>query len=95
MIMRVFQVTTHTGKEAEFGRFFHETAIPLIKLTPGLTALYPGVPRSSSPRIDHQPRDAPNWVYPPRISSALSIIRLMLRAAWRMRCSFSTRPRRT
>ena len=49
MIMRVFQVTTHPGKEAEFGKFFHETAIPLMKSTPGLKALYPGAPRKSSP----------------------------------------------
>ena len=28
MIMRVFQVTTHLGKDAEFGKFFHEKAIP-------------------------------------------------------------------
>ena len=50
MIMRVFQVTTHPGKEAEFGKFFHETAIPLMKSTPGLKALYPGAPREGSPR---------------------------------------------
>ncbi len=28
MIMRIFQVVTRPGKEAEFGRFFHEVAIP-------------------------------------------------------------------
>lgn len=50
MIMRVFQVTTHPGKEAEFARFFHETAIPLMRATPGLAALYPGAPRESTPR---------------------------------------------
>lgn len=50
MIMRVFQVTTQPGKEAEFARFFHETAIPLMRSTPGLAALYPGAPRESSPR---------------------------------------------
>ena len=50
MIMRVFQVTTHPGKEADFGKFFHETAIPLMKATPGLKALYPGAPRESSSR---------------------------------------------
>ncbi len=49
MIMRVFQVTTHPGKEAEFATFFHETAIPLMRSTPGLAALYPGAPRKSTP----------------------------------------------
>jgi quinol monooxygenase YgiN len=50
MIMRVFQVTTHPGKEAEFGRFFHETAIPLMKRTAGLVSVMPGAPRPDSPR---------------------------------------------
>jgi quinol monooxygenase YgiN len=49
MIMRVFQVTTHAGKEAEFGKFFHETAIPLMKRTPGLVSVMPGAPRPDSP----------------------------------------------
>ena len=50
MIVRVFQVTTHPGKEAEFGRFFRETAIPLMKRTPGLVSVMPGAPRPDSPR---------------------------------------------
>ena len=49
MIMRVFQVSTHTGKEAEFSKFFHETAIPLMKRTPGLVSIIPGAPRPESP----------------------------------------------
>ena len=49
MIMRIFQVTTHPGKEAEFGKFFHETAIPLMKSTPGIEAISFGAPRDSSP----------------------------------------------
>ncbi|HSF95555.1 MAG TPA: antibiotic biosynthesis monooxygenase [Thermohalobaculum sp.] len=49
MIMRVFQVTTHPGKEGEFGKFFHETAIPLMKRTPGLVKVIPGAPRPKSP----------------------------------------------
>ncbi len=49
MIMRVFQVTTHAGKAAEFGKFFHETAIPLMKRTPGLVSVMPGAPRPDSP----------------------------------------------
>ena len=48
MIMHVFQVTTHPGKEAEFARFFHDTAIPLMRRTPGLAVLYPGAPRENS-----------------------------------------------
>jgi heme-degrading monooxygenase HmoA len=49
MIMRVFQVSTHPGKEAEFAKFFHETAIPLMKRTPGLVSVTPGAPRPESP----------------------------------------------
>ena len=49
MILRIFQVTTHPGKEAEFAKFFHETAIPLMKRTEGLVAVYPGAPRPDSP----------------------------------------------
>jgi len=49
MIMRIFQVTTQPGKEAEFGRFFHETAIPLMLRTPGLEKVIPGAPRAESP----------------------------------------------
>ncbi len=50
MIMRIFQVTTRPGKEAEFGQFFHETAIPLMKGTKGIVTVLPGAPRSDSPR---------------------------------------------
>ena len=49
MIVRVFQVTTHPGKEAEFSTFFHETAIPLMKSTPGIISLTAGAPRAESP----------------------------------------------
>ena len=49
MIMRVFQVSTHPGKEADFGKFFHETAIPLMKRTPGIVSITPGAPRDESP----------------------------------------------
>lgn len=49
MILRLFQVSVHPGKEAEFAKFFHETAIPLMKRTPGLVTLIPGAPRESSP----------------------------------------------
>lgn len=50
MIMRIFQVVTHPGKEAEFARFFHETAIPLMRGTTGIVSVLPGAPRPDSPR---------------------------------------------
>jgi heme-degrading monooxygenase HmoA len=50
MIMRIFQVTIRPGKEAEFGDFFHNTAIPLMKSTPGIVQILPGAPREDSPR---------------------------------------------
>ena len=50
MIMRIFQVVTRPGKEAEFARFFHETAIPLMKGTKGIVEVLPGAARIESPR---------------------------------------------
>lgn len=50
MIMRIFQVVTRPGKEEEFSRFFHETAIPLMKSTKGIVSVLPGAPRADSPR---------------------------------------------
>lgn len=50
MIIRIFQVVTHPGKEEAFGRFFHETAIPLMKSTKGILQVLPGSPRADSPR---------------------------------------------
>ncbi|PRY25942.1 hypothetical protein CLV78_10132 [Aliiruegeria haliotis] len=50
MIMRIFQVVTRPGKEAEFSRFFHETAIPMMKATDGIVQVLPGAPRDDSPR---------------------------------------------
>ena len=50
MIMRIFQVTTHAGKEAEFEKFFRETAIPLMNGTKGIGSVLPGAPRIESPR---------------------------------------------
>lgn len=50
MIMRVFQLTTHPGKEAAFAEFFHRTAIPLMKGTPGIVTVLPGAARRESPR---------------------------------------------
>ena len=50
MIMRIFQVTTKEGKEEEFGDFFHNTAIPLMRRTEGIVQVLPGAPRADSPR---------------------------------------------
>lgn len=50
MIIRIFQVTTRPGKEQAFSAFFHETAIPLMKSTPGIVSVLPGAARSESPR---------------------------------------------
>lgn len=50
MILRIFQVTTRPGKEEEFSRFFHDTAIPLMKRTDGLVSVMPGAARPDSPR---------------------------------------------
>lgn len=50
MIMRIFQVTTKKGKEEEFSKFFHGTAIPLMKGTEGIVQILPGEARAESPR---------------------------------------------
>ncbi|MEM5543680.1 hypothetical protein WNY61_13125 [Sulfitobacter sp. AS92] len=50
MIMRIFQVLVREGKEKEFGEFFHNKAIPLMKGTDGIVQVLPGAPRSDSPR---------------------------------------------
>jgi quinol monooxygenase YgiN len=50
MIVRIFQVTTKPGKEAEFARFFHETAIPLMREVEGIEMLLPGAARPETPR---------------------------------------------
>lgn len=49
MIMRIFQVSVRPGKEAEFSRFFHETAIPLMRETEGIVQVLPGAARLESP----------------------------------------------
>lgn len=48
--MRIFQVTTHPGKEAAFSRFCHEIAIPLMKSTQGCVQVLPGKPHEGHPR---------------------------------------------
>ncbi|MFD2739620.1 antibiotic biosynthesis monooxygenase family protein [Sulfitobacter aestuarii] len=50
MIMRIFQVVTRPGKEAEFANFFYRTAIPLMRRTDGLVSILPGAARAESPR---------------------------------------------
>ncbi len=50
MIMRIFQVTVRPGKEAEFSKFFHETAIPLMQNTDGIVQVLPGAARPDTPR---------------------------------------------
>jgi hypothetical protein len=49
MIMRIFQVVTKPGKEKEFGEFFHQTAIPLMRKTDGIIQVLPGASRADSP----------------------------------------------
>ena len=48
-IIRVFQVVTHEGKEAEFEDFFRNTAVPLMKLQTGIEQLVFGLPRAETP----------------------------------------------
>lgn len=50
MIMRIFQVTVRQGKEAEFSRFFHDPAIPLMRGTDGIVQVLPGAARGETPR---------------------------------------------
>lgn len=50
MIIRIFQVVVRSGKEKDFSKFFHETAIPLMKGTEGIISVLPGAPRKDSPR---------------------------------------------
>ena len=49
MIVRIFQVTTHPGKELEFSDFFHNTAIPLMQNTDGIVSVLPGAARPETP----------------------------------------------
>ncbi len=50
MIMRIFQVITKPGKKKEFGEFFHQTAIPLMRKTDGIIQVLPRASRADSPR---------------------------------------------
>ncbi|MCV2865355.1 antibiotic biosynthesis monooxygenase family protein [Albidovulum sediminicola] len=49
MIIRIFRVTVEDGKEAEFERFFLDTALPLVKSQPGIVSVTPGLPRPETP----------------------------------------------
>ena len=49
MIVRIFQVTTQPGREADFAEFFHNTAIPLMRSQEGLETLIPCAPRPETP----------------------------------------------
>lgn len=50
MIMRIFQVVTHPGKEDAFGEYFHNIAIPMMKNTAGCISILPGAPRPNHSR---------------------------------------------
>lgn len=50
MIIRIFQLVTRPGKEEEFARFFHGTAIPLMNRTKGIVQVLPGAARPETPR---------------------------------------------
>jgi heme-degrading monooxygenase HmoA len=49
MIVRVFQVTIHDGKEAEFEDFFRNTAKPLVESQPGIVSVTAGASRPETP----------------------------------------------
>lgn len=48
-VIRVFQVETRPGKEAEFEAFFRETVMPLMTSQPGIEQLVFGLPRPETP----------------------------------------------
>lgn len=49
MIVRVFRATVHEGRQEAFGRFFRETALPLVQSQPGLVSVTAGMPRPETP----------------------------------------------
>jgi quinol monooxygenase YgiN len=50
MIMRIFQVAVRPGKEQAFEKFFHETAIPLMRHTEGIVSVLAAATRADSRR---------------------------------------------
>jgi heme-degrading monooxygenase HmoA len=49
MIVRVFRVVVHDGKQTEFSDFFHNIALPLVQSQPGLVSVTAGAPRPETP----------------------------------------------
>ncbi len=49
MIIRIFRVTVHDGRQDEFREFFLNTAIPLVRGQAGLVSMTPGLPRPETP----------------------------------------------
>ena len=49
MIVRVFRVTVHDGKQSEFSEFLKNTALPLVKSQPGIISVTAGLPRPETP----------------------------------------------
>jgi len=50
MIIRVFEVTVHEGKEEAFREFLVSTALPLMRRQEGLVSITAGAPRPETPR---------------------------------------------
>ncbi len=49
-IIRVFRATVKAGKEAAFGEFFLQKALPLVKRQDGLVSVQVGLPTSEHPQ---------------------------------------------
>lgn len=49
MIVRVFRVVVHDGRQDEFSTFFRDTALPLVRRQPGLVSVVAGLPRPETP----------------------------------------------
>ena len=49
MIIRVFRARVHDGRQADFERFFLDTAVPHVRKQSGLLSLSIGRPGSSTP----------------------------------------------
>ena len=49
MIIRVFRACVHAGMQAEFEKFLHEQAIPLLRKQAGILAIQLGTPMEHTP----------------------------------------------
>jgi len=49
VIIRIFRAKVHDGKQADFERFFLDTAVPHVRKQSGLISLGIGRPESSTP----------------------------------------------